>query len=277
MSRPMLSIVIANYNYGRFLERAIQSVVEQDLDGQVELIICDGGSTDESVDIIEQYKGHVAWWCSEKDAGQSDAFNKGFSHAHGRFGCWLNADDFFAPGALWTILKYIERHPNVEWLGGSSIFVDHDLNVKWCSRCIRTPKIGCKYVPYYTVNGPSSVFLLDNLKKVGGFDTRLRYTMDTDLWRRFAAAGISLHFVKNYIWVFRIHESSKTSHRFITGKSISPFAKENADCNSRYGISPFRGRLGCRINQLLRLVSGTYLISYYDTIRSRGRSYLTLF
>ena len=300
MIPPVLSIVIANYNYGRFLDAAIMSVVEQVGFDKCELIVVDGGSTDTSVAIIKKYarglppntnyydwinsSDHnptiaplITWWCSEKDGGQSEAFNKGFAHSRGRFGCWLNADDLLATGALKAVINYIESHHGAEWIGGSSVFVDGGLNVKWCSRCVRTPWIGVKNVPYYAVNGPSSFFLIDNLKKAGGFDQSLRYTMDTDLWRRFVAEGIRLNFVKDYIWIFRIHEKSKTSHRFMIGKSISAFAAENAECNRRYGISSFCGRLGCRINQLLRFVSGTYLVSWWDTVRSKGRPYSVLF
>ena len=110
---PLVSIVIANYNYGRFLGEAIQSVIAQDMGDKVELIICDAASTDNSVDIIRQYANDlpantsysewtsqansqltihdsqlITWWCSEKDGGQSAAFNKGFSHARGRFLTW---------------------------------------------------------------------------------------------------------------------------------------------------------------------------------------------
>ena len=88
--QPLLSIVIANYNYGRFLEEAIQSVLMQDAGDLAELIICDAESTDNSVEVIKKYEKHITWWCSEKDGGQSAAFNKGFSHARGKFLTWLN-------------------------------------------------------------------------------------------------------------------------------------------------------------------------------------------
>ena len=134
MIYPILSIVIVNYNYGRFLEAAIESVLSQGMDEKVELIIVDGGSTDNSVEIIKKYAGEtisrvernveickcaneatansqlvggglshfhtstllhsrISWWCSEKDKGQSDAFNKGFAHARGKYLTWVNADD----------------------------------------------------------------------------------------------------------------------------------------------------------------------------------------
>ena len=115
MNSPLLSIVIANYNYGRFLEEAIQSVLSQSCD-DYELIIVDGGSTDNSVEIIKKYEDKIAWWVSEKDNGQSDAFNKGFAQAKGKFGCWLNADDILMPNAIRAVVEYIKKHPKAEWV-----------------------------------------------------------------------------------------------------------------------------------------------------------------
>lgn len=298
MSNPILSIVIANYNYGRFLEDAIKSVVEQDGFDQCELIVVDGGSTDNSVDIIKKYANglppntlrsewdkelttndqrlttKISWWCSEKDKGQSDAFNKGFAHARGRFGCWLNADDLFMPGSLEKVCGFINAHSHAEWIGASSVFVDGGLSIKWCSRCVNTFKLWQKTIPYYSVNGPSSFFLIDRLKEAGGFDVSLRYTMDTDLWRRFAKAGISLLHVPDYVWCFRVHEDSKTSHRFLTGGSTSEFARERQAVDMKYGISPRMAHFGTILNRTVRLLSGAYLFSYVDTLRYRGDSFL---
>src|SRR5574344_2606747 len=89
---PALSIVIVNFNYRRYLEAAIRSVLDQQVEG-VELVIVDGASKDESVEIIKRYADKLGWWVSEPDKGQSDAFNKAFAHCRGKYLTWLNADD----------------------------------------------------------------------------------------------------------------------------------------------------------------------------------------
>ena len=129
MNKPLLSIVIANYNYGRFLETAIKSVVEQDGFDKCELIIVDGGSTDNSVEIIKKYEDKITWWVSEKDKGQSDAFNKGFAHANGKLGCWVNADDLLLPGTIKSVIGYISTHNECEWISGGMVFLDSE--EKW--------------------------------------------------------------------------------------------------------------------------------------------------
>ena len=267
---PLVSIVVANYNYGSMLEASLLSVIEQMTD-DIELIVVDGGSTDNSSEIIQRYADRISWWCSEKDRGQSDAFNKGFKHARGTFGCWLNADDILIPCSLKKVCDYLRTHPRVEWLGASSVFTDGNMAVKWCSRCVRALPWGQKLLPTGMVNGPSSFFRLDNLRRVGGFDVGLRYTMDTDLWRRFVQEGIRLYHIKDYVWCFRVHEECKTSHKFITGKGSNSFATEGERMNARYGITPRRSRLASRINQIMRLVSGTYLWSFLDTKRMKGK------
>ena len=146
MTRPLFSIVIANYNFGRFLEDAIRSVIAQDMGEQVELIICDAASTDNSVEIIKKYAqglppntlrsewnnpssesklndvNLITWWCSEKDGGQSAAFNKGFAHARGRFLTWLNADDLLLPDSLRSIADAIHDNPTCQWFVGNPVW-----------------------------------------------------------------------------------------------------------------------------------------------------------
>jgi glycosyltransferase involved in cell wall biosynthesis len=106
------SIVTPSYNQGQYLEKAILSVIEQDYPN-LEYIIIDGGSTDNSLEIIKKYEKHLAYWVSEKDRGQSHAINKGFERASGDLFGWLNSDDYFAPDALKTVAEVY--HTSQKW------------------------------------------------------------------------------------------------------------------------------------------------------------------
>ena len=98
-ARPILTVITPSYNQGRFLGETIESVLNQRVDG-LEFIIVDGGSTDESVDVIKKYENRLAFWSSGKDRGQTDAINKGLSRATGELLTYINSDDILYPGSL---------------------------------------------------------------------------------------------------------------------------------------------------------------------------------
>jgi len=245
--KPLLSIVIANYNYGRFLEEAIQSVIAQDMGDQVELIICDAASTDNSVEIIKKYANGlpsntprseweadnqrpttnnqrlITWWCSEPDGGQSEAFNKGFSHAKGRFLTWLNADDVLLPGTVKALVHAAEKWPECEWFVGGVMWLDKEMRIMKAIRARQFSELRFK-TGQLTTWGPSSFFTRHLFEAVGGVDNRFEYAMDVDLWRRFAHEMKARYraFCK-YAWGFRFHESAKTSgHHFEASGKCNP-------------------------------------------------------
>src|SRR3954465_5260744 len=107
---PRISVVTPSFNQGPYLERTISSVLDQNYPN-LELIIIDGGSTDQSVDIIRKYERHLGYWESQPEPGQTNAINKGLPPPTGAILTWLNSDDYFLPGALTTVAETALAHP----------------------------------------------------------------------------------------------------------------------------------------------------------------------
>ena len=127
---PKITIVTPSYNQGQFLRETIESVINQDYPS-LEYFVIDGGSTDNSVDIIREYEDRINWWESEKDGGQSEAINKGFSKASGEILGWVNSDDVLLPGCLRVVSDYYLRnnkpdliHSNLALINKEGIIVD---------------------------------------------------------------------------------------------------------------------------------------------------------
>ena len=299
---PLLSIVIANYNYGRFLEAAIKSVVEQVIGDEgggmrdkVELIICDAASTDNSVDIIKKYAAGlppnthrsewnspssipdssspiphpsslITWWCSEKDKGQSDAFNKGFAHARGRLGCWVNADDLLLPGTIKAVIDYMTAHPKCEWITGGMVFFDSDEKVMWMRLGMQPWSRMWRWMPGWCIGGPSSFFSIEKLRMVGGFDLERYYSMDIDLWYKLFRYGLRPHHINRYFWGFRAHDASKTAHT-LKASMGEAMQREKLRLFEVYGLSAWKIKIGSFALKLSGVLGGSLVRSYWDSWR----------
>ncbi len=114
---PKISIITPSYNQGCFLKNTIMSILDQGYPN-LEYIICDGGSTDNSVDIIKKYENKITFWCSEKDNGQTDAINKGMKKATGDIVGWINSDDVLLPGSLFQIANFFAKNRDCEFMNG---------------------------------------------------------------------------------------------------------------------------------------------------------------
>jgi glycosyltransferase involved in cell wall biosynthesis len=266
---PLFSIVIANYNHGDYLESAILSVLNQSCQ-DFELIIVDGGSTDNSLEIIKKYDQRLSWWVSEIDNGQSAAFNKGFRKAKGTFFFWLNADDLLLPNSLTHAKTAIQQNTNCLWFAANTIFFSKNGKIKKCSVGPTWNSFIIKYNIIY-VYGPTSIFHRSLLEKAGGFDEILIYTMDADLWLRFYNMGESFIRINHFFWGFRVHDDSKTSHAF-KNQANPRFAAERKYVldKNKHVIS----RSSKYILFLFKFIAGYYLSSLYYTLKLSGKSIL---
>ncbi len=201
---PLVSIVTPSLGQGRFIEDAIRSVLEQDYP-HIEHIVIDGGSTDETVDVLERYP-HLTW-VSEPDEGQADAINKGFRRANGEIFGWLNADDAYLPGAVSAAVEALRR-TRAGLVHGGWRQIDED------GATIRD----IQPVPYdhdaelndrNAVCQPGAFFTREAFEAVGGLDASYRYAMDYELWLRLGARFPVTH-VDAILGAYRLHPASKT-------------------------------------------------------------------
>ena len=133
MNYPKISIVTPNYNMGAYLEETIKSVISQNYPN-LEYFIIDGGSNDNSLEIIKKYERHLTYWISEKDNGMYHAIQKGFEKSTGEIMAWLNSDDMYHSNSLFIVAEIFDSFPQVEWLLGASTTFDEKGRTVFCSQ-----------------------------------------------------------------------------------------------------------------------------------------------
>ena len=204
---PLVSIATPSFNQAEYIEETIISVLEQDYHN-IEHIIVDGGSTDGTLEILEQYGGKIRW-ISEPDNGQAEALNKGFRMANGQIIGWLNADDLYKPYAVKVAVSELLKHPDVALVHGAGQYIDASGNV------IMTRKGGDfgleKLIGIDTIMSISAFFRREVIGKVGYLDETLNYVMDWEYWVRIAMAGLKMRYIQGPVLALsREHEDSKT-------------------------------------------------------------------
>ena len=202
----LVSIVTPSYNQGHFIEETIQSVLSQDYP-EIEYLILDGGSKDNSVAVIRQYQQRLAYWTSQKDAGQSDAINQGFARARGEILAWINSDDTYQPGAVREAVEYLRTHPEVGMVYGDANLTDASGQVvgQFAARQTgyRSLLRGSVHIPQAT-----TFFRAELFRQVGPLSTSL-FIFDYDLWVKLARIS-ELRYVPRLWANFRLHESGKS-------------------------------------------------------------------
>jgi glycosyltransferase involved in cell wall biosynthesis len=215
---PKISIITPSYNYGHFIEQTILSIHNQDYPN-IEHIVMDGGSTDNTKQVLEQYSHLFTHWESGPDRGQSHAINKGFAKATGEIVTWVNADDMLAPGALAAVALAFHTH-DVDMVAGiCQLTWDGQPNGQHLTSCAPGPlplddlldldNCWNKGQFFYQ---PEVMFKRSIWEKAGGFVAEdLYYSMDYEMWLRFAQAGARLQVIGRPVAIFRAHEAQKTA------------------------------------------------------------------
>jgi glycosyltransferase involved in cell wall biosynthesis len=204
---PLVSIVTPSYNQAAFLEETLVSVLEQDY-RNVEYIVVDDGSTDESPEIVERYADRLAWWTVQENSGQVAALNRGFGRARGELLGWLNSDDVLLPGAVTAVVEAFQADPELLLVYGDNVFVDEagreiapaparefDLD-----RMVRT----CEN----SVPQPGSLFRRHALE-IAPLNERGYYFFDFEFAIRLGVAG-RVAYIPRTLAGYRLHPESKT-------------------------------------------------------------------
>jgi len=228
-SWPKISIVTPSYNQGQYLEETIRSVLLQNYPN-LEYIIIDGGSSDNSVEVIKKYEKWLSYWVSEPDRGQSHAINKGLKIVKGEIIGWLNSDDVYMRGAISTAVEYLLSDHQIAMIYGDctqtdnasrkiSYYKSENYNrntlIKWWRKS--------NYIPQPTVFLRKSVF-----NEVGYLNEKLRFCMDYDLWLRIGEKHLKIFYVPRAIANYRITDTSKT------GSQLPLFFHEFEEISKRH-------------------------------------------
>ncbi len=207
MNEPAISIITPSFNQAEFLESTINSVLSQNYPN-LEFIIVDGGSDDESVDILRRYERHLTW-TSEPDEGQAQAINKGFKRATGQIVAWLNSDDIYLPGTLSAVAGFLANRPEVDLVYGDYYVIDLAGQVLLRKKEIPFDHNILLYGLDY-ISQPATFFRRAIFESIGLLDERLHYGLDWEYWLRLADHGGNLAHMSRYLAAARWHPQAKT-------------------------------------------------------------------
>lgn len=234
-STPFLSVIIPSYNQGVFLRDTLNSILEQNTEG-IEILLLDGGSTDTTQAIIDEYRSKLAFVVSERDGGQTQAINRGMRLAKGEWVCWMNSDDFFLSGCFESLKKHAANCPDIELWYGDKVHVDEDARITTVQR----------YHPYWTPGVLADKMNLCNqaafwrrslFERCGYLDESYQYAMDLEYFIRLdlKAQARARHIYE--IWgAQRYHGLTKTSSQVW----LDRLAKEQTRLSAEYGLSRSR-------------------------------------
>lgn len=208
LRQPKVTVVTPSYNQGQYIEETILSVLGQDYPN-IEYMIIDGGSSDQSVEVIRKYEDRLAYWVSEPDRGQSHAINKGFQRATGDTVTWLNSDDMLTSGAVSAVVKAFQEHPQAD-----VVYTDfdelHQASGVTRRRRVRAADLASLLRDGNCIPQPTAFMRKRLLDCIGLVGEDFHIAMDWELWLRAASYGKLLYLPGRSFAVLRDHEDTKT-------------------------------------------------------------------
>jgi glycosyltransferase involved in cell wall biosynthesis len=210
LNYPKISIVTPSFNQGQYLEETILSVLGQEYPN-LEYIIIDGGSTDNSVEIIKKYEKQLAFWCSEKDNGMYDAIQKGFAKSTGEIMGWINSDDRYHAKSFFVLAQVFNSFPEVEWLQGNPTSIDEQGRIVSAFSSRKWSKYNFLRRDYKYIQQESTFWKRSLWEKAGSrLNTALKYAGDFELWLRFFDHA-RLYALNTALGAFRLRSENQLS------------------------------------------------------------------
>ena len=201
--------MVPSLNQGRFLNDTLTSIFEQNL--HVEVFVMDGGSTDNSLEIIKKWGHKLAGWRSHPDNGQAAAVNEGITRGSAPYVCWLNSDDFYYPDGLAKLLNALKDQPDKQFTYGKCWTVSD--KGKKLSPYLTLPFSPRLFANFCFIAQPASLVTRAAWEQAKGLDENMQMAFDYDLWWRLYKAYGKPAFCKNFVAATRMHKDTKTANR----------------------------------------------------------------
>lgn len=263
---PKITVVTPSFNQGEFLEETIHSIIDQGYPN-LEYIICDGGSSDNSIDIIKKYGDSITWWCSERDKGQTDAINKGMHRATGDIVGWINSDDVLFPNSLYLIAEFYNNHKKCEFINGMVAQINRDGTIKRFVHTIMSKffmKHGCYNICQQGMFWKRSLF-----DKLGYLDDTFHAKMDVEWLIRNYEANTVVMSLNKPLGAIRVYNETKTA----MGGYI--WERDAAEIRKKYcgKYSPVRSGFIWYTFILCKFLKGCYLKNWLMCLKYKGKYY----
>lgn len=228
---PIVTVAVPSYNQGRYLDATLRSIFTQSV--PLEVMLADGGSTDETQDVIDRWQQRLSWWRSAPDRGQAASINEAIGRGSAPFVCWMNSDDLFLPGGLAALVKALEANPSVEIAYGRCLLIDERTQLIGLHRggevSARSLSRRC------VIPQPASIIRRETWNRIGGLKETLHFSLDYDLWWRLVRSNSKFTRIEIDAAAARFHPCAKS---FTNPAEM--YAEAKVVVREHYGSLPMR-------------------------------------